>query len=456
MKLSTIRSTLDELGLAPSKSLGQNFLHDQNLARWIVTQLDAQPGDELVEIGPGLGALTATALESGATLTALEKDGRLAAFLRERFAGEPRCRVIHGDALDFDVRALWPRQPVKVFGNLPYYVSTPLLFHFTSPASPAALGVFLLQRELAQRIAAAAPGGKDYGIVSLVIGRRWGVQLLKTLPASVFLPEPKVESALIRLTLRAPGELPECDAPTFERLVRAGFSQRRKQLRKLLPAEIDWPRAAARIGVPETARGEELTLLQWIALANRLNPVLETSAQNLDGERFDVVDEADRVIGADTRGNVHARGLRHRAVHVFVFNGAGEIFLQKRSRWKDKQPGKWDSSAAGHVDSGEDYATAARRELAEELRIDRPEAPDVVGSIPASEDTGWEFVTLFRARAEGPFTWPAAEIEWGGFFPVEVVQEWLDRRPGDFAPGFVRCWAMEGCVSPKLPLRSGG
>lgn len=442
MKLSTIRSTLAELELSPSKSLGQNFLHDQNLARWIVAQLDAQPGDEMIEIGPGLGALTAFALESGANLTALEKDGRLAGFLRARFAGELRARVIHGDALEFDVRTLWPRQPVKVFGNLPYYVSTPLLFHFTSPASPAVLAVFLLQRELAQRIAAAAPGGKDYGILSLVIGRRWRVQLLRTLPASVFLPEPKVESALIRLTPRAPGELPDCDGPTFERLVRAGFSQRRKQLRKLLPPELSWPAAAEQLRVAETARGEELTLLQWIALANLLNPVLETNAQNLDAERFDVVDAADRAVGIDTRGHVHARGLRHRAVHVFVFNGAGEMFLQKRSRWKDKQPGKWDSSAAGHVDSGEDYAAAARRELAEELGLDRPAPPAAVGSIPATAETGWEFVTLFSAQAEGPFTWPAAEIEWGGFFPVGVIQEWVERRPGDFAPGFIRCWDL--------------
>lgn len=443
MKLSVIRATLDELGLAPSKSLGQNFLHDQNLARWIVAQLDAQPGDHLVEIGPGLGALTENALATGATLTALEKDGRLAAFLRERFAGvEPRCRVIHGDALDFDVRTLWPRQPVKVFGNLPYYVSTPLLFHFLSPGSPAALGVFLLQRELAQRIAAAAPGGKDYGILSLVIGRRWRVQLLKTLPASVFLPEPKVESALIRLSPRAPGELPDCDAPTFERLVRAGFSQRRKQLRKLLPPELAWPEAAAALGVPETARGEELTLPQWIALANRLCPALPSAAQDVDGERFDVVDAGNAVIGSDTRGNVHGRGLRHRAVHVFVFNGAGEIFLQKRSRWKDKQPGKWDSSAAGHVDSGEDFASAARRELAEELGLDRPAAPERIGAFPATEETGWEFVELYRAWAEGPFEWPAAEIEWGGFFPVETVREWVARRPEDFAPGFIRCWGL--------------
>ena len=449
MKLSAIRAALDELQLTPSKTLGQNFLHDQNLARWIVAQLDAQPGDTLVEIGPGLGALTGVALETGARLTVLEKDARLADFLRRRFEGESRLRVEHTDALDFDVRSLWPQRPVKVFGNLPYYISTPLLFHFTSPASPAERAVFLLQRELAERLAAAGPGTKDYGILSIVVGRRWRVKLLRILPASVFLPEPRVDSALISLVPRAEDELPPCDAQTFEELVRAGFSQRRKQLRKLLPGigskgdEMPWREIAARLDVPETARGEELTLLQWIALANIFRPVEPAAAQNAGSEHFDVVDEKDHVIGVETRAVVHATGLWHRAVHIFVFNARGEIFLQKRSPWKDKHPGKWDSSAAGHLDSGEDYATAAARELVEELGIkDEPPALQEIGSLPASEETGWEFIRIFQAKHEGPFRWPAAEIEWGGFFPVDVVQTWINSNPADFAPGFIKCWLV--------------
>lgn len=450
MKLSSIRAALDELQLVPSKTLGQNFLHDQNLARWIVAQLDARPGDELVEIGPGLGALTGAALETGCRLTILEKDARLADFLRRRFEGEGRLQIRHGDALDFDVRALWPRRPVKVFGNLPYYISTPLLFHFTGPESPVERAVFLLQRELAQRLAATAPGTKDYGILSIVVGRRWRVKLLKVLPASVFLPEPKVDSALISLTPRAQGELPPCDARTFEEIVRAGFSQRRKQLRKLLPvpgggviggASPSWLEITTQLGVLETVRAEELTLLQWIALANIFRPVDPDSAQSAAAEHFDVVDAEDRVVGVETRGVVHATGLRHRAVHIFVFNARGEIFLQKRSPWKDKCPGKWDSSAAGHLDTGEDYADAAARELVEELGIvgQQPELREV-GALGSCEETGWEFVRIFRAEHEGPFHWPAAEIEWGGFFPVEVIAEWITAAPADFAPGFIKCW----------------
>ena len=452
MKLSDIRAALSELQVTPSKTLGQNFLHDQNLARWIVARLEASPGDELLEIGPGLGALTGAALEAGARLTVLEKDGRLAGHLRQRFAGEERLRVEHMDALDFDVRTLWPRRPVKVFGNLPYYISTPLLFHFTSPDAPVVKAVFLLQRELAERIAAAGPGTKDYGILSVIVGRRWRVELLRTLPATVFLPEPKVDSALISLTPREPAELPACDVPTFDALVRAGFSQRRKQLGNLLrqnlisESNLSWPQLAAIIGVKETARGEELTLRQWVALSNAIRPVEPAAAQDSQGEMFDVVDPDDRVIGVASRGRVHAEGLRHRAIHILVFNAQGEIFLQKRSAWKDKHPGKWDSSAAGHLDSGETYETAARRELSEELGLPAAVSATLpledVGGLPASADTGWEFIRLYGVHHDGPFRWPAEEIEWGGFFPVPVVTDWIAAHPEDFAPGFLRCWEV--------------
>ncbi len=456
MKLSAIRTALAELGLVPSKTLGQNFLHDQNLAQWIVAQLSAKPGDHLIEIGPGLGALTAAALGTAAQLTVLEKDARLADYLRRRFDGHERLRVVHGDALEHDVRTLWPQRPVKVFGNLPYYVSTPLLFHFTSPSAPVERAVFLLQRELAERLA-AGPGTKAYGIVSVVLGRRWRIKLLKVLPASVFHPEPNVDSALISLELRAAGELPACDARAFERIVRVGFSQRRKQLRKMLgafgeeaaPILSRWPEVTGQLGVTGTVRGEELSLLQWIALSNVFAPVEPAAAQNAQLERFDVVDERDRVIGAESRGVVHATGLRHRAIHIFVFNGRGELFLQKRSPWKDKHPGKWDSSAAGHLDSGEDYVSAARRELTEELGIDPDRTPlHEFGALAASEATGWEFVRIFQARHGGPFRWPAAEIEWGDFFPVEAVQAWIAAHPEDFAPGFLECWRVWRATLP--------
>lgn len=438
--------------MLPSKTLGQNFLHDPNLARALVAHLDPRPGETLVEIGPGLGALTGPALASPAAgLTVIEKDGRLAAHLRERFAGEVndgRLTVVHGDALEFDPRTLWPRQPVAVFGNLPYYVTTPLLFHFTGPGTPTARALLVMQRELAERLAATPAQPGVYGILSVVVGRRWRVKMVRTLPAGVFTPAPKVESAAVLLTPRPAGELPPCDGETFERLVRAGFSQRRKQVGKLLPlpgGPGGWPGFAADLGVSETARAEELSLTQWVRLAGLVRPVNPAAAQDGAGEVFDVVDGADAVTGQATRAEVHARGLRHRAIHIFVLNAAGELFLQRRSPWKDRHPDAWDSSAAGHLDAGETYADAARRELREELGLpaavaDRVDLREIADLGPARAETGWEFIRLFVATAEGPFSPPPEEVAWGGFFPVDTVGDWTRRRPEDFAPGFLECW----------------
>ena len=144
MTLSEIQRLLGELETSPTRSLGQNFLHDQNLARWIVAQLDIQPGDHIVEVGPGLGALTEFLAPHDIRLTLIEKDGRLASYLQRKFDGGT-TQVFHADALDFDLRQLWGSGPVKVVGNLPYYVSTPLIAKFASALSPASRLVLTLQ-----------------------------------------------------------------------------------------------------------------------------------------------------------------------------------------------------------------------------------------------------------------------------------------------------------------------
>jgi 16S rRNA (adenine1518-N6/adenine1519-N6)-dimethyltransferase len=232
--------------------------------------------------------------------------------------------------------------------------------------------------------------------------------------------------------------LPDCDGEFFNRLVKQGFSQRRKQLRKMLAEHIpDWPAFAASLGVAETVRAEELGLAQWIALTNMVRPPDATPAQDVHGEIFDVVDEQNRVTGTASRHEVHSQKLRHRAVHIFVFNKEGELFLQKRSRWKDKQPRKWDSSAAGHLNAGDEYDATAARELTEELGVEAP--VELIGRIDACRGTGWEFVQLYKARHEGPFVLARSEIECGAFFPMEIVRRWTAARPGDFAPGFLEC-----------------
>ena len=436
MKLSVIQQTLGELQMHPSKTLGQNFLHDQNLAAWIVAQLDLTPQDHLVEVGPGLGALTEYAIEKCGSATLIEKDGRLAAYLKERFGD--RAEVVHQDALEFDVRTLFPKGPIKLLGNLPYYITSPLIFQFIQEPSPIARMVLTVQNEFAERLA-AQPRTKAYGALTLIIQRQWIVKSLRKLPGSVFMPAPNVESGVISLSPRPPGEMPDCDGDLFNRLVKQGFSQRRKQLRKMLVDHVeDWPAFAAKLGVNETVRAEELGLEQWIALTNQIRPTSATQAQDVHGEIFDVVDEKDLPIRTASRHDVHTGNLLHRAVHIFVFNHKGELFLQKRSRWKDAHPSRWDSSAAGHVNAGDDYASTASREVEEELGVQAP--VQLIGKIDACENTGWEFVQLFRAEHEGPFILPRAEIETGGFFPVEIIARWIAERPQDFATGFLECW----------------
>jgi len=161
--------------------------------------------------------------------------------------------------------------------------------------------------------------------------------------------------------------------------------------------------------------------------------------QNLD-ELFDVVDEQDRVTGQMPRREVHRLKLRHRAVHLLVVNRAGQVFLHQRSKTKDLFPGYWDSSAAGHVGAGEDYDGTAVRELEEELgcRPERP--PQPLFKIEAREETGQEFVWVYRVDAEGPFTLHPDEIERGGWFTPAEIDRWLVERPEEIAPALLYLW----------------
>lgn len=157
---------------------------------------------------------------------------------------------------------------------------------------------------------------------------------------------------------------------------------------------------------------------------------------------FDIVDEQDRVIGQRPRSQVHREGLIHRAVHVMVFNSSGEIFLQKRSMSKDKHPGVWDSSASGHVDSGEDYDTSAIRETREEIGLVLPQAPERLFKVGACPQTGEEFVWVYRCQAEGPFTLNPQELDSGGWFAPGEVTRWMRSAPGEFAPALIYIWPL--------------
>ena len=439
MKLSEIPNLLREIGVSPVKTLGQNFLHDRNLARWIVDQLNLTREDYVIEIGPGLGALTEFALATGARVLAIEKDKRLVEFLRNKFVDQ-NFEIVHGDALEFDLRSLYAQPRVKFLGNLPYYVSSQLLVRYLEYPSPISLWLLMLQKELARRLG-AAPSTKDYGALTLQIQLHYRVEYLRTVSANVFLPKPDVDSALLRISPRSKDELPACNSSVFERLVKRGFSQRRKQLGKLIREHAsNWDAIAAELALNAQARAEELSLERWIALTNRLAPMTQPSVQDAPEEQFQMVDETDNPTGAAPRSLVHANNLLHRAVHLLIFNPAGEVFLQFRSPSKDRHPLKWDSSAAGHVGAGESYDETAGRELEEELGISTP--LQRVAKLPASDRTGQEFIWLYQGRYDGEIQLNHSEIENGRFFSPGIVDRWIETRPNDFATAFLECWKI--------------
>ena len=261
MTLTEIRAALDSRGLRPLKQLGQNFLHDQNLARWLaehaVAGLDANA--TVVEIGPGLGALTSVLLEKDIRLIALEKDRGLCVFLREKFGPE-----IARSSLDLragDAMEMLPRlgvSPAVFCGNLPYYISTPLLMECLklpalpgSPGTPARL-FFLMQKEVGQRLA-SQPGNKTYGALSVLVQSGYEVATVRTLPGSVFYPPPEVESVAVQLTPRAQPLVAPSDRQRFAAVVQRGFSQRRKKLSNLLPTG-------------DGRRAEHLAPTEWVEL----------------------------------------------------------------------------------------------------------------------------------------------------------------------------------------------
>jgi isopentenyldiphosphate isomerase len=164
----------------------------------------------------------------------------------------------------------------------------------------------------------------------------------------------------------------------------------------------------------------------------------------MDEEIFDVVDDRDEVVGRRSRGEVHRLGLLHRAVHVLVFNSRGQVFLQQRSLSKDKHPGVWDSSASGHVGSGEDYDATAARELCEEIGLRPGNPPARLFKLAACAETDAEFVWVYQADSEGPFVLNTEELLGGGWFSPRAVTDWIARAPGEFAPAFVYIWKKLG------------
>ena len=241
------------------KSLGQNFLTDPNYVRKIVAALDPRPDDTLIEIGPGLGALTEALIDSGAGVTAIELDRDLAQLLRDRYASRPNFQLIEQDALRIDFAALG-QVPAKLIANLPYYISTAILERLSEQRACFTTLVLMFQKEVVDRIT-AAPGKSERGFLTVMVEAAFRVEKLFDVPPTAFRPAPKIMSSVVRLVPKKP--LP-VDESAFRGLLSTAFRQKRKTiLNNLKPT---YPNAAAlleRSGIEPARRAESLSLDEW-------------------------------------------------------------------------------------------------------------------------------------------------------------------------------------------------
>jgi 16S rRNA (adenine1518-N6/adenine1519-N6)-dimethyltransferase len=254
--------------LRARKRFGQHFLHDAGVLRRIADAIDPQPGDALVEIGPGHGALTRQLLSRIARLRAIEIDRDLVRALRERFP-PPALEIIEGDVLDMDFSALRGAGPaLRIAGNLPYNISTPLLFHLLSHRGAIRDMHFMLQREVVERMA-ASPGSKAYGRLTVMLAPWVEVEPLFHVGAGSFRPPPRVESTVVRLVPRAQPGFEVTDPRTFDEVVRAAFAQRRKTLRNALRTLVA-PEVFEALRIDPGARPETLAPAQFGQLARAI------------------------------------------------------------------------------------------------------------------------------------------------------------------------------------------
>lgn len=247
------------------KRFGQNFLHDQHWIGRIVRSIDAKPEDAIIEIGPGQAALTREIIACAGHETAVEIDRDLAAFLRTQFAPEA-LTLIEADALTLDWATVLEGKRLRIIGNLPYNISSPLLFALMKGAHRVIDQHFMLQKEVVDRMT-AEPGSKTYGRLSVMLQYRYVMHKLFDVPPGAFVPPPKVTSSIVRMIPRPVESLPEVDLEVFGEIVAAAFQQRRKTLRNAVSAFLteDEIRAA---GIDPTLRAEALDVNAFVALAN--------------------------------------------------------------------------------------------------------------------------------------------------------------------------------------------
>lgn len=252
-------------GHRPRRRFGQNFLADAHYAARIVDAIAPQPGDNVVEIGPGLGALTGALIDRAGRVAAVEIDRDLAARLEQRFDAD-RLHLHRADALAFDFATLGTA--LRIVGNLPYNISSPLLFRLAAHDAVIRDIHVMLQREVVARMT-AHPATSDYGRLTVMLQSRFAITRLFGVPAAAFRPAPKVESAVARLVPLGGARAAITDEALFGRVVAAAFGQRRKTLRNALSALAD-ARELADAGIDPARRGETLAIAEFVTLSNRL------------------------------------------------------------------------------------------------------------------------------------------------------------------------------------------
>jgi 16S rRNA (adenine1518-N6/adenine1519-N6)-dimethyltransferase len=272
-----IRDVLDRYGFTFSKGLGQNFLIDGNIVRGIVRGAEITKDDYVLEIGPGMGTLTEELALKANKVVAIELDNRLKPILEETLEPYENVEVVYGDVLKLPLRQIIDEKldggPVKVVANLPYYVTTPIIGRLLEEELPFKSISVMVQKEVADRMV-AKPHTKDYGALTLFVNFYTKPEIILKVPKTVFMPQPKIDSSVIRFTIKE--ELPDTNRDSYFKLVKAAFSKRRKTLINalstfgLLADKEELREALKRAGIEETVRGEDLYMDDYVRLAREL------------------------------------------------------------------------------------------------------------------------------------------------------------------------------------------
>jgi len=275
---TTIKKIMNETGFKFSKSLGQNFLIDEHIVENIVNAMDIQPDDIVIEIGPGIGTITKEAASRCSKVYAIEIDKSLIPILNKTLEENDNVEIINNDILKIDIKELFEekdiKRPVKVIGNLPYYITTPIIMKFLEEKVEMISFTTMIQKEVADRIN-AKPGKKDYGALSVAVQYYCEVDLVAQVPKTVFMPQPKVDSTVIKLTKREEPPVTLDDEAMFFKVMRSGFQQRRKTLHNALSNGLVMKKeiiekALTNCDIDPKRRAETLSIQEFAKLSNEI------------------------------------------------------------------------------------------------------------------------------------------------------------------------------------------